>query len=115
MRHLVCGLVVIGAVAFGTGPARAESESAKAANCSTYANNRASSESSSSRGVLGGAIGGASGGALFGAIIGGRRGARRGAALGGGMGAIGGGAREQDDRAARSRYYYEACMRDQTR
>ena len=96
-------------------PAMAQSGAGKAADCSTYARNRAESERSSGGGALRGGVRGGAGGALFGAIIGGSKGAKRGAALGGGLGAIGGGIRSSQDREARYQYYYDACMRGEVR
>jgi len=87
------------------------SSSDKAANCSTYARNRAETEAPRGGGALGGAVGGAAGGAIFGAIVGGHKGAARGAALGGGLGMVGGAARQSYDREARYQYYFDACMR----
>jgi len=92
-------------------PAMGQSSSGKAADCSTYARNRADSESSTAAGALGGAVGGAATGALFGAIVGDSKGARRGAALGAGLGAVGGGVHKSQERESRYRYYYDACMR----
>lgn len=89
----------------------ASAQSSKAANCSTYARNRAEMENSPGSGAIGGAARGAVRGALFGAIIHGKDGAKRGAALGGGLGALGGGARAAKDREARYRWYYDECMR----
>lgn len=91
--------------------ALARSSSRKAADCSTYARNRAESEGSSGSAALRGGVRGAAGGALFGAIVGGGKGAKRGALLGGGLGAVRGGVRSSQDREARYRYYFDACMR----
>lgn len=88
----------------------AQSNAGKAADCSTYARNRAESERGSSS-AMGSGLRGAAGGALFGAIIDGGKGAGKGAALGGGLGVIGGAARGSRDREARYQYYYNACMR----
>jgi hypothetical protein len=93
------------------GPAMAQSKTQKAADCSTYARNRAESEGSTGGGMLSGGLRGAAGGALFGAIIGGSKETRRGAALGGGLGAIRGGVRSERDREGRYQYYYDSCMR----
>lgn len=62
-------------------------------------------------GVVGGAVVGGAGGAIFGGIVGGSKGARRGAAIGAGMGAIGGGARQSDERAYLYNRAYQDCMR----
>lgn len=95
--------------------APATAQSSRAAECSTYARNRAEMESSTGRGVVGGAARGAIGGALFGAIVGGKHGARKGAAVGGGLGALGGGARAGRDRESRYGWYYDECMRGNMR
>ena len=96
-------------------PVLAQSDVGKAADCSTYARNRAESESSAGGGALRSGVRGGARGALFGAIIGGGKGAKRGAALGAGLGAIGGGIRSSEDREARYQYYYDACMRGDVR
>ena len=110
MRQLLQGLPVILVLALIPLHVGAQSDSARAAECSTYARNRSQSESSTGRGAFGGAMRGGMGGALFGAIIGGRRGAGRGAALGAGLGAIGGGMRAREDRQGRYQYYFDSCM-----
>jgi len=92
-------------------PVMAQTTTQKAADCSTYARNRAESEVSSGSGALRGGMGGAARGALFGAIIDGGKGAKRGAALGGGLGAVRGGVRSSQEREGRYQYYYDACMR----
>jgi hypothetical protein len=91
-----------------------QAQSGKAADCSTYARNRAESETSAGSSALAGGVRGGAGGALFGAIIGGSKGAKRGAMLGGGVGAVSGGARSSQDRQARYKYYYDECMRGNT-
>jgi hypothetical protein len=111
MRKVTRGLLVTVMLALAPMPGAAQSDSARAAECSTYARNRSESESSTGRGALGGAMRGGMGGALFGAIIGGRRGAGRGAALGAGLGAMGGGVRASEDREGRYQYYFDGCMR----
>ena len=95
-------------------PAAAQSQSEKAADCSTYAKNRSESETSTGTGAISGGVKGGAGGALFGAIIGGSKGAKRGAALGGGVGAVSGGVRSSQDRQARYQHYYNECMRGKT-
>ena len=89
----------------------AQSEAERAANCSTYARNRAESEGVAGQSALGNGLRGAVGGALFGAIIDGGDGASRGAALGGGLGLLGGAIKGSRDREAGYQYYYDACMR----
>ena len=92
-------------------PTQIQAGAQQAADCSTYARNRAESEGSTGGGALRGGLRGAGGGALFGAIIGGKKAAKRGAALGGGLGAIRGGVRASNDRQANYQYYYDTCMR----
>jgi len=112
MKKIILVLAIGLMVQFAGSQAMAQNSSAeKAANCSTYARNRADSEASATPGALGGAARGAAGGAIFGAIVGGHNSAGRGAALGAGLGAVGGAARKSQDREARYRYYYDACMR----
>ena len=96
-------------------PVLAQSDAGKAADCSTYARNRAESESSAGGGALRGGLRGGVGGALFGAIIDGGEGAKKGAALAGGIGLLRGGIRSSQDREARYQYYYDACMRGDVR
>jgi hypothetical protein len=115
MGNATGALIAIFMLGLISGGAVAQSNSATAANCSTYATNRAAAEGSGGRGALGGAVRGAARGALFGAIIGGGRGAGRGAALGAGMGMIGGGIRAREARDQSYHYYYDACMHGQTR
>ena len=101
MKKFITGtlLLFIVQLAVMTGMVQASPE--KAANCSTYARNRAEIESSSGGSVMRNGMRGAAGGALFGALVGGSRGARRGAFWGGGMGFVGGGIRASEDRSAR--------------
>lgn len=111
MRILITiGFLTVLLLQFTAAPGMAYN-SGKAADCSTYARNRADSEYPSGGGAIGGAARGAAGGALFGAVVGGSKGAGRGAALGAGMGMLGGGARAAHDRESRYRYYYDSCMR----
>jgi len=114
MKKLAIITVVLFLAAMAVEPALA-GRSDRAADCSTYARNRADMEKPAGGGVLRGGLRGAAGGALFGAIVGGRKGAKRGAAVGGGLGAIGGGVRSSKDRQARYRHYYENCMRGDVR
>lgn len=109
-RWMIWTLVMLMAM-FGAVPAMARYEAKKAADCSTYARNRAESEASAGSGALRGAVKGAVGGAVFGAIVGGKKGFKRGAALGGGVGAIGGGMKGSRSRKERYQFYYDACMR----
>jgi outer membrane lipoprotein SlyB len=109
MRTLTMGLLTL--LLLGSAESVvAQTDSARAAECTTYARNQAEMQVSTGRSALGGAVGGAAGGALFGAIIGGGKGAGRGAALGGGLGAIGGGIRAGDVRQDRYQQYYNSCM-----
>jgi hypothetical protein len=110
MKKIIAGIFLLFFIQLAVMSGMVHASSEKAANCSTYARNRAESEGSTGGGALRGGLRGAAGGALFGAIIGGRRGARRGAALGGGMGLVGGGISASDNREARFQMYYETCM-----
>jgi hypothetical protein len=109
--NLIMGLVAVVALAWAS--SAAAQNSADAANCSTYARNRADSEGGAGRGAVGGAARGAIGGALFGAIIDGSDGAKKGAAVAGGIGAVGGGMRGSRDREAAYNRYYNECMNGQ--
>lgn len=111
MRKLSIAFLILGMLQFGTFPSIAQASSEKAADCSTYARNRAETEAPRGGGALGGAARGAAGGALFGAIVGGGKGAGRGAALGGGLGAVKGSRRSARDREANYQYYFDQCMR----
>lgn len=111
MRKLTIALLILVVLQFGPFLSIAQASSQKAADCSTYARNRAETEAPRGGGALGGAARGAAKGALFGVIVGGGKGAGRGAALGGGLGAIRGGVRSQEDRQANYQYYYDQCMR----
>ncbi len=113
MKALMAGLTAILLVLLLEMPVIAMNNAGQAADCSTYARNRAESERSAGRDTLGGGVRGAAGGALFGAIVGGKKGARRGAALGGGLGAVRGGVRSSDRRQMNYQYYYDSCMRGQ--
>jgi len=110
-RILIKGMLLVVVLVMFTAPAFAQSDSRRAADCSTYARNRAETEAPAGGGALGGAARGAAKGALFGAIVGGGKGAGRGAALGGGLGAVGGGIRSSQQRDASFQYYYDECMR----
>jgi hypothetical protein len=92
-------------------PVLAQYDSRRAADCSTYARNKAETEAPRGGDALGGAARGSAKGALFGAIVGGGKGAGRGAALGGGLGAVGGGVRSGRQREASYQYYYDECIR----
>lgn len=111
MKKLKTGLLIMLILLFVIVPAIVFADAEKAANCSTYARNRAETESPRGGGALGGAARGAVKGALFGAIVGDGKSAGRGAALGGGLGAIKGSRRSARDREADYRYYYDECMR----
>jgi len=94
---------------FSAGSVQAQN-AAKAADCSTYAQNRSNAEASTGAGALGGAARGAARGALFGAIIDGGKGAKRGAGAGAGFGALGGAVRTNQDRQALYQHYFNICM-----
>lgn len=65
--------------------------------------------------VGGGAARGAAGGALIGAIVHSGHGAGKGAAIGAGLGMLHGGVRKGQKRDDLYRYYYDQCMRGNTR
>jgi hypothetical protein len=113
LRH--SSLLILGPlVGIGYLPVQAQSGSSKAANCSSYASNRARQDSSAGT-VLGSTARGAVGGTVLGAIFGGRGGAGRGAGIGAGVGLIGGGIEAENQRNSRFNYYYQACMRGDLR
>ena len=111
MRKLTISFLILVVLQLGTFPSIVQASSQKAADCSTYARNRAETEAPRGGGALGGAVRGSAKGALFGVIIGGGKGAGRGAALGGGLGAIKGGVQSSRDRESNYQYYYDQCMR----
>ena len=110
MRKFIIGFLLLFLAQLTVVPGMVQASSAKAADCSTYARNRAESEGSTGGGAVRGGLRGAVGGALFGAIIGGSRGAARGAALGGGLGLVGGGISASENREARFQMYFQTCM-----
>lgn len=112
-KILITGMPLVVVLVLFTAPVFAQSDSRRAADCSTYARNRAETEAPAGGGALGGAARGAAKGALFGAIVGGGKGAGRGAALGGGLGAVGGSARSSRQRESSYQYYFDQCMRGQ--
>jgi hypothetical protein len=108
------GAISLLIMGLGLLPARAQSGSSRAANCSSYASNRVAQGSSAGT-VLGSTARGAIGGTVLGAIFGGRGGAGRGAGIGAGVGLIGGGIEAERQRNSRFDYYYQACMRGDLR
>ncbi|MDH4230895.1 MAG: hypothetical protein OEW04_02570 [Nitrospirota bacterium] len=110
-KNMNIGVLITLILVLLAAPVFAQSDSRRAADCSTYARNRAETEAPAGGGALGGAARGAARGALFGAIVGGGKGAGRGAALGGGLGAVRGGVRSSQQRDASFQYYYDECMR----
>jgi hypothetical protein len=110
MRRLATGLLIIVVGAYAAS-AMAQTDAARAADCSTYARNRSEAEAPAGGGTIGSAARGAAGGALIGAIVGGGKGAKRGAAIGGLAGGVHGSTRTQKQRQSNYQYYYDACMR----
>ena len=109
------GIPLVLILALCAAPAFAQSDSQRAADCSTYARNRSQSEYPAGGGGVGGAVRGAAGGAALGAIggaIAGRpgKGAAIGAAVGGGLGMVGGASRAAGQRESNYNYYYNECM-----
>ena len=109
------GIPLVLILALCAAPAFAQSDSQRAADCSTYARNRSQSEYPAGGGGVGGAVRGAAGGAALGAIggaIAGKagKGAAIGAAVGGGLGMVGGASRAAGQRESNYNYYYNECM-----
>jgi hypothetical protein len=110
------GIVAFAAAALiiaGVGPCLAQ-DAGTAADCSTYATNRANAENPAGAGAVGGAARGAARGAIFGGIIDGSDGAKKGAAVAGGIGLLRGAANSNQNKQQGYNYYYNECMQGRT-